>query len=90
MMQVSELTTAQLEKIPDAIQLDILAFDWWVHNADRTLTENGGNPNLFIEPSLRIWWFWTTTSHLIQNSRKTKFYSTMHLEIKKIGCLVIW
>ena len=51
MMQVNELTTVQLEKIPDAIQLDILAFDWWVHNADRTLTENGGNPNLFIEPS---------------------------------------
>lgn len=21
-------------------------FDWWAHNADRTLTEKGGNPNL--------------------------------------------
>jgi hypothetical protein len=28
------------------LRRDILVFDWWVHNADRTLTELGGNPNL--------------------------------------------
>jgi len=27
--------------------MDVLAFDWWVRNADRTLSETGGNPNLF-------------------------------------------
>lgn len=25
---------------------DLVAFDWWVHNADRTLGESAGNPNL--------------------------------------------
>lgn len=28
------------------LRRDILLFDWWVHNADRNLTELGGNPNL--------------------------------------------
>jgi len=51
MMVVNELTMVYLEKIPVETQLDILAFDWWVRNADRTLTEKGGNPNLFVEPS---------------------------------------
>lgn len=26
----------------------ILAFDWWVHNEDRSLSARGGNPNLLI------------------------------------------
>ena len=25
---------------------DVLMFDWWIHNADRTLTTRSGNPNL--------------------------------------------
>ena len=32
------------------VQRDGLAFDWWVRNNDRTLSESGGNPNLFWEP----------------------------------------
>ena len=28
------------------LRRDILMFDWWIHNADRNLTEKGGNPNL--------------------------------------------
>jgi len=28
-----------------------LLFDWWVQNADRTLGENGGNPNLLVRMS---------------------------------------
>ena len=31
----------------------ILLFDWWVRNADRALTEIGGNPNLLWEISTR-------------------------------------
>ncbi len=27
-------------------QRDILVFDWWLHNADRCLSDKGGNPNL--------------------------------------------
>ena len=51
MIGVTELTTIHLDTIPEETQLDVLAFDWWVHNVDRTLTEKGGNPNLFIEPA---------------------------------------
>lgn len=31
----------------------VLCFDWWISNGDRTLTERGGNPNLFWEPGTR-------------------------------------
>jgi hypothetical protein len=31
--------------LPD-FRLDLVAFDWWVRNADRTLGEHSGNPNL--------------------------------------------
>ena len=41
-----ELTVSHLDLIDHAVQQDILVFDWWVHNQDRTLTEKGGNPNL--------------------------------------------
>lgn len=41
-----ELQWSQLSLIPKEIQQDILVFDWWLHNADRSLTEKGGNPNL--------------------------------------------
>ncbi len=40
------LNRSHLVAVPPAQQQDVLAFDWWVHNADRTLTEQGGNPNL--------------------------------------------
>src|SRR5690606_4300490 len=30
----------------DQVRRDVLAFDWWIRNADRSLTELGGNPNL--------------------------------------------
>lgn len=46
-MQVTELTLAHLVQIPESAQIDVLAFDWWVKNGDRNLSENGGNPNLF-------------------------------------------
>lgn len=42
-----ELNSSQKESVSDELQDDVLAFDWWVHNGDRTLTELGGNPNLF-------------------------------------------
>ncbi|MBC3766979.1 HipA family kinase [Neptunicella marina] len=27
---------------------DLFMFDYWIHNGDRTLTESGGNPNLYF------------------------------------------
>ncbi len=50
MLSVTELTMVNLPDISDTVQRDVLAFDWWVRNSDRTLTHKGGNPNLFIEP----------------------------------------
>ena len=43
---VTELKYELLNKIPLKLQMDILLFDFWVQNEDRTLTEKGGNPNL--------------------------------------------
>lgn len=41
-----ELTVSHLDLVDPVVQQDVLVFDWWVHNQDRTLTEKGGNPNL--------------------------------------------
>lgn len=46
-LPVVELSASHLEYVSGELQRDVLAFDWWVHNADRTLGEAGGNPNLF-------------------------------------------
>ena len=47
---IMELNYAGIEQVPDELQRKVLAFDWWIHNNDRMLTESGGNPNLFWEP----------------------------------------
>jgi hypothetical protein len=43
---VQELQWSQIKQVPIELQQDILVFDWWIHNADRSLTDKGGNPNL--------------------------------------------
>lgn len=45
---LSWITYASKLRVPLPMRRDILVFDWWVHNADRTLTETGGNPNLLF------------------------------------------
>lgn len=45
------LTRTHLRQVPQSLRRDILVFDWWIHNADRTLTEIGGNPNLLWVPA---------------------------------------
>jgi len=42
----SWLELAMAKQVPTKVQTDVLIFDWWVHNADRTL----GNPNLLWDP----------------------------------------
>lgn len=44
---LSEITFQQLKKVDKQTLLDLFVFDYWIKNDDRTLTENGGNPNLF-------------------------------------------
>ena len=41
-----ELTVTTRDLVPAQIAMDVLVFDWWLHNEDRHLTELGGNPNL--------------------------------------------
>ena len=48
---IVELKYAGIDEVPTALQRDVLAFDWWIRNNDRTLSETGGNPNLFWEPA---------------------------------------
>jgi len=43
---VQELTISHLNDVPASVQQDVLIFDWWVRNSDRSLTIHGGNPNL--------------------------------------------
>ncbi len=44
---VTELTFSRIAEVPEQQQRDVLAFDWWIRNADRFLSAEGGNPNLF-------------------------------------------
>jgi len=41
-----EINYTDIVKIDKSLRADILLFDYWVHNADRALSANGGNPNL--------------------------------------------
>ena len=41
-----EFTFSDVAKVEQKLQMEVLLFDWWVRNEDRTLTEYGGNPNL--------------------------------------------
>lgn len=43
---VQEFAVTQLKRIDADARRLLLAFDWWVENADRSLTPHGGNPNL--------------------------------------------
>lgn len=44
--RVQELLVGRVARIDVELRRRLLAFDWWVENADRTLTGHGGNPNL--------------------------------------------
>ncbi len=52
-MDVAELSLAHLPMIPETTQRDVLVFDWWVQNADRSLCAAGGNPNLLWDASAK-------------------------------------
>ncbi len=45
----TELKYSLLASLPIALQREILLFDLWIENEDRTLTEHGGNPNLLCQ-----------------------------------------
>lgn len=41
-----ELNITTRARVTAELAMDILVFDWWLHNEDRHMTECGGNPNL--------------------------------------------
>lgn len=41
-----ELTVTTRDLVSDGLAMDVLVFDWWLHNEDRHMTGLGGNPNL--------------------------------------------
>jgi hypothetical protein len=43
---VNEISMINIKETPAELKRDIAAFDWWIQNGDRTLTESGGNPNI--------------------------------------------
>jgi hypothetical protein len=43
---VQEFSISHIPQVDVQTRKDVALFDWWVHNADRTLSEKGGNPNL--------------------------------------------
>lgn len=43
---VQEFTVTQLKRVDAQQRRMLLTFDWWVENADRSLSPHGGNPNL--------------------------------------------
>ena len=43
---VQEFAVTQLKRVDAQQRRILLAFDWWVENADRSLSAHGGNPNL--------------------------------------------
>jgi hypothetical protein len=50
---VTELAFSRINEIPQNLQQLVAAFDWWIHNEDRTLSCEGGNPNLFWDEGER-------------------------------------
>ncbi|WP_137136901.1 HipA family kinase [Rhizobium sp. FKY42] len=49
----NEMSFVNILQAPAELKHDIAAFDWWIQNGDRTLTDAGGNPNLL----------WSETEH---------------------------
>jgi hypothetical protein len=52
-LAVTEVTMTIVDSVPANLQQDVLVFDRWVRNMDRTLTPRGGDPNLFVQPVTR-------------------------------------
>lgn len=51
---IDDLQEVNYQKLDNAsvdILRDLYVFDYWIRNADRNLTEQGGNPNLFYKQS---------------------------------------
>lgn len=50
----SDLLVTSVPLIPEDMQRKVLAFDWWIRNADRALTDKGGNVNLLLNENSEL------------------------------------
>lgn len=48
---LQEVNYSLLNEVQIEVLKDLYVFDYWIKNADRTLSESGGNPNLFYKQS---------------------------------------
>lgn len=44
---LNEINIHDLKSFDEEVLIDLFVFDYWLKNDDRTLTEKGGNPNLY-------------------------------------------
>jgi hypothetical protein len=42
----NEISFVNVQQAPEVVKRDVAAFDWWIQNGDRTLSDTGGNPNI--------------------------------------------
>lgn len=46
LQEARECTVSDIGQVNSGLAARVAAFDWWLHNSDRSLTSHGGNPNL--------------------------------------------
>lgn len=51
---IQDVTYSSLEQFGEDNLNLLFVFDYWINNGDRTLTVNGGNPNLFLSPISKV------------------------------------
>lgn len=68
---LQEVNYSLLDEAQIEVLKDLYIFDYWIKNADRTLSESGGNPNLFYKQS---------TNEVIVIDHNLAFDSTFKVE----------
>lgn len=74
--ELNELYYSQIDEVPLQQRLDVLAFDFWIRNEDRSLTSVGGNPNAFWSPAEQKLLIFDHNSAFDPDFNRTRFLST--------------
>ena len=76
MNTLEPLTPAKIKGL--TLARELFLFDYWIGNGDRTLTDKGGNPNLFYPPQEEK--FWVLDHNLAFDSQLNfELFSETHL-----------
>jgi hypothetical protein len=71
----AEVTPTTANRLPASLKADIAVFDFWIRNEDRTLSELGGNPNLFWDAGSEKPWLLDHNLAFDQTFNKFTFLS---------------